>query len=69
MIDINNKGCHQLLLFIIVYNIYIYIIIEKAIIIYILYYITNMLLLKYLLQKNIITKSLTYEKKIVSLQS
>ena len=54
MIDINNKGCHQLLLFIIVYNIYIYIyiyiIIEKAIIIYILYYITNMLLLKYLLQ-------------------
>lgn len=24
MIDINNKGCHQLLLFIIVYNIYIY---------------------------------------------
>lgn len=25
MIDINNKGCHQLLLFIIVYNIYIYI--------------------------------------------
>lgn len=46
-----------------------YIIIEKVIIIYILYYITNMLLLKYLLQKNIITKSLTYEKKIVSLQS